>query len=124
MALKITSKSYPHIRNTGGQHEKLDAKALAEALGADLDSNGFTAIEPHQFASLVDQISARLASSGGRPALKGAELRQKIPLTADDWSSLERIAEKLSHRGRKVTPGQVASAMLHERLRRVRKAYR
>ncbi len=57
----------------------------------------------------------RLISSGGRPTLKGAaKKRNKVPFLEDDWDKLKTMAEYYKRKdGITVSPGQVASAIVH-----------
>lgn len=71
------------------------------------------------FASLAENISRQLASSGGRPALEGAVGRKKIPLQSGDWQCLERAVAKLQRQGVRSSAGQVASVLLHEQIERL-----
>lgn len=116
--LKVRSGSFRRIRHTGKTYPKLDAERFAKALGA-ADGARTAHVEgaPRGLYAIRDQLAKRLLSTGGRPSLEGATRRQKIPLTQEDWDALERMAEKLSNRGKTVTPGQVASALVHEGLK-------
>jgi len=118
MAIKVTSKSFSRVRHVGKTQPKIDATLVAAALGAAVEHAGSFAA-PNDLQHLASQLANRLRSSGGRPGLQGAQRRPKIPLTPEDWSSLEIIAKQMSRPGRRVSPGQVASALLHERLLRV-----
>jgi hypothetical protein len=71
------------------------------------------------FASLAENISRQLASSGGRPALEGTVGRKKIPLQSGDWQCLERAVAKLQRQGVRSSAGQVASVLLHEQIARL-----
>jgi hypothetical protein len=71
------------------------------------------------FASLAENISRQLSSSGGRPALEGAVGRKKIPLQSGDWQCLERAVAKLHRQGVRSSAGQVASVLLHEQIERL-----
>lgn len=70
---------------------------------------------------LAERISARLASTGGRPGLHGATHKPKIPIDPARWAALARLAETVSGLcGRSVTPGQVAGHLLSMSVDRVR----
>ena len=118
MAIKVTSKTVSRIGHVGKTQPKVDPKAMAAALGAEAEDAAFLP-PPHELQHVARQLADRLESRGGRPGLEGAERRQKIPLTSEDWSSLERIARRLSRPGHRVSPGQAASALLHEKLQEV-----
>ena len=65
-------------------------------------------------------LNRRLRSSGGRPSLEGASRRQPIPMTQDDWRTLQGLSQRLSAAEQKVSPGQVASQLLHQTLKGLR----
>src|SRR6185436_15363575 len=54
---------------------------------------------PTELLALRRALSRALRSNGGRPALKGAGRRQKIPMTDSDWNELEGLARSLSETG-------------------------
>ncbi|MCI0378206.1 MAG: hypothetical protein L0215_11420 [Gemmataceae bacterium] len=57
-------------------------------------------------------MAKRLLSAGGRPGLKGANRRTKIPLGDHEWKSLERLAKSMSKPGFSPSAGQVASMLV------------
>ena len=116
--IKVASDSFRRIRHTGKTYPKVDAERFADVIGAgDVTRGAQLGGAPHGLHAIRNQLAERLLSTGGRPSLAGATRRQKIPLTPQDWEALERIAERLSERGNPVTPGQVASALVHEGLK-------
>ena len=117
--IKGTSRAYRGIRHSGKRSPKVDGKQLAQALGADevSTSTNVDVGSSIDMYALRERLAERLLSTGGRPSLRDASRRQKIPLTGEDWESLERIAEQLSEPGRTITAGQVASTLVHEGLR-------
>lgn len=103
------------IKNTG-LTRRVDSKAVAKALGAKKIGIGIdTRRGPISLFSLRQFLIGRLRSSGGRPALIGTtRKRKKIPLFAEDWGKLEKMAEYYREKeGISVTPGQIASALIH-----------
>ena len=71
-------------------------------------------------AALRSELLARLRSSGGRPGLRGATRRPKIPVEPADWARLNKAARRLSREwGRSLTAGQLASQLLRDKLREV-----
>ncbi len=104
------------IRNTGPARRRVHSKALAETLGAEKVGTRVHARQgPVSLFALRRFLVDRLRSSGGRPALTGTTgRRSKIALLAGDWEKLEKIAEYYREKERiNVTPGQVASALIH-----------
>lgn len=115
MAIKVTSKTFAALRHVGKMQPTIDANTVATALGARIEHVGSFA-PPHDLRHIAAQVACRLRSTGGRPGLLGVRRHPKIPLTQEDWSSLIVIASRMSRSGRRVSPTQVASALLHERL--------
>ncbi|MBI5525277.1 MAG: hypothetical protein HY897_03010 [Deltaproteobacteria bacterium] len=61
---------------------------------------------------LRDWIQERLASSGGRPTLKGLEVVRKVRFSKRSWRELNDIARLWSRGGMPVSPSQVATSIL------------
>ena len=107
------------IKNTGPTKRRVDAKAVAGALGAKkVGMRIDTRRGPISLLALRQFLANQLRSSGGRPALTGtAGRRKKIPLLAGDWDMLEKIARYYKEKeGINVSPGQIASALIHTNL--------
>lgn len=117
--LKVTSDPFRGLRHTGTTQPEVSPKEVARALGAQaVRTTAGVSGSPPSLQAIRADIAGRLLSTGGRPSLVGATLRQKIPLTPADWASLEQIARRLSEPAHRLTAGQVASALIHERLAR------
>ena len=116
--VKVTSPSFRRIRHSGKTHPKVRPQEVAQALGAQEVEQVSVGGSPHALHAIRADIANRLLSTGGRPSLVGTTRRQKIPLMPEDWTALERIADELSEPGHRITAGQVASALVHERLAR------
>lgn len=116
--VRVTSVSVPRVRHTGRTLPKVNPTEVARALGAEQVENlgGGAVGSPHALFAIREEIAKRLLSTGGRPSLRGTSRRQKVPLTPEDWSTLERVASELSDDDHRITAGQVASALVHERL--------
>ena len=80
---------------------------------------GQTVQEPNDvLLSIGEEILARLRSTGGRPALRGADCKPKVSLRPADWDALKALASHISRvNGRSVTPSQVAGHLLTSCLR-------
>jgi hypothetical protein len=111
--IKIIGKTQPLIRDTGQAQPLVDPSLIAEALGADEIGNVLDSGNPLSFAALRHELAQRLLSTGGRPALKDTDRRQKIPLSDDDWTRLCELAQRVSDLDARPAPAQVASALLH-----------
>jgi hypothetical protein len=108
------------IRATEPTLKRVDAQAVAEALGAEpLPGRLVGSLGPITLYALRSELFRRRQSSGGRPAIEGADVRAKIPLAEQDWARLERIADSLSTEGFSPSAGQVASLLLSAALRSV-----
>lgn len=110
------------VKNTGPTRRRVDPKVVAKALGADrAGMRTETRRGPISLFALRQFLVDRLRSSGGRPALVGTTgRRSKIPLFAGDWDKLEEIARYYRERERiNVTPGQIASALIHTNISRM-----
>ena len=60
-----------------------------------------------------------LQSTGGRPALLGAESHVKIPKITSDWALLEKLANRSNDLRLKPSPAQIAAMILHLALDRI-----
>mgnify|MGYP001560557093 CR=1 FL=1 len=117
--IKVKGKTLPKVRDTSRTLDRVDGADIAEALGAQaMDTPGLKAQGPVALFGLRQALAARLRSTGGRPSL-GVSRRQKIPLDDADWDLLCKLAEILADDESRPTPGQVASELLHQRLRQV-----
>ncbi len=121
MTDRIETKTTTHRIKTESTARRIDPAMVAEKLGAMVVSAGPSLRQsPVALLALRRDLFARLESSGGRPALAGATRRQKIPLPEADWRQLERLSAALQSTDLRVSPGQVASMLLHTALRWVR----
>jgi hypothetical protein len=59
--------------------------------------------------ALRAEIMRRLVSHGGRPRVEGTDQRVKIPVSDQDWHTLETLATSLAAKGFAPSAGQVAS---------------
>ena len=105
------------IKDIGPTQRQVDFKVVAEGLGAeDMGVTTDTGQGPISLFALRRFLIERLRSSGGRPALvaNGRKRRNKISLPDEDWIKLEIIAKYYQQKdGIKVSPGQIASALIH-----------
>ncbi len=109
------------INDVGKSVRKVSPETVARELGATLTYEWIATRQgPVNLLALRQEILNRLESTGGRPKLAGTDRRQKIPLKDSDWHQLERLAALLRGPGLNVTAGQIASALLHSVLHRVR----
>ncbi len=91
---------------------RLTPADVALALGAEVvgqvpeDGNPFTAFLVRQ------RLVERLRSTGGRPALSGADIRPKVPMKTEQWRALEEIAKDAETDVFHPTAAQVAAILI------------
>jgi len=97
-------------------HEEFANALGAEETGITID----TRRNPISLFSLRQFLVKHLRSTGGRPKLEGTEkMRNKISFFQDDWRKLEKIANYYKKEGVNVSPGQVASVLIHNQIRKI-----
>lgn len=64
-----------------------------------------------------EHLQSRMASSGGRPTIKDAEIQRKVRFSKKDWEDLGLIAKSFKKKSRiSISPAQVAGSILEETL--------
>jgi hypothetical protein len=118
--IRVKTKTLPKVQVGGPTLGRVDSSVVADALGAQgLETSVSTKQGPIALFGLRQALVERLRSSGGRPGL-GISRRQKIPLDEADWELLCKLSEMISNDETHPTSGQIASELLHQRLRQVR----
>jgi hypothetical protein len=74
---------------------------------------------PVALLTIRDALMQRLRTTGGRPALSGGGPRQRVQVSVEDWQSIIDIASHVAVGRHKVSPAQVASALIHLALERI-----
>jgi hypothetical protein len=74
---------------------------------------------PAMLLAVRDALMDRLRSTGGRPALSGDGLRQRVHVSAQDWQRIADIADHVEVGRHKPSPAQVASVLIHLALKRI-----
>jgi hypothetical protein len=99
---------------------RIEPEELAAALGANPSGAPCQSdMDPIALAEFGTQLINRLRSSGGRPALEGAQVNCRVPLSAEDLDALGKIICQIEQTlGTKPTVGQLASVMLRAQLSR------
>src|SRR5258708_22875831 len=115
MVLRKTTHVRP-VRHTGSRVRRVDPKRVTQALGAVAQQAPTITGSLLTATALRQEVFARLTSSGGRPGLDAATIRPKVPMTPEDWTSLEQLAKAFAAKGVKTTPSQVASAIIHKHI--------
>lgn len=105
------------IRDVGPVQRRVNPKVITKALGAEKVGIEVSIKQgPISLFSLRQFLVSRLRSTGGRPTLVGIakKRRNKISIFDEDWHKLEDLAEYCKEKeGINVSPGQIASALLH-----------
>jgi hypothetical protein len=119
--IRVSGPTQPRIETHGKVQPHVDAAQVAAALGGEriegqIDGNP----SPVTLYALRSELLRRRQSSGGRPGIRDARQRVKIPLSDQDWMELEELAGELSAAGFSPSPGQIASVLLHAAIQSVR----
>lgn len=117
MTKKSMAKSLPKVKVAS----KTLPKVAPKALGAELI---YSVSKPIDLLEIKDTLQALLQSTGGRPGIKSAPKRIKIPKIGADWFQLKIIGVALSNM--KDVPhvpslAQLATIILHLGLSRISK---
>jgi hypothetical protein len=71
---------------------------------------GVTLKEEKHLAYLAEQLKAQLVSTGGRPARRFVTTLRKLPLTEEEWQSLQDTAKMLKEKhGVSASAGQLGA---------------
>jgi hypothetical protein len=120
MAKKIivTGKPARRIEVTGNPKRRIEPEEFAAALGAEpVGEVHASSLDPLALAALGSELIKRLRSSGGRPALADATEICRVPLSAEDIKTLERIVTQLAESsGAKPSVGQLVSVIVRAHL--------
>ena len=115
--IKFVSGVKPGSRITDNsrKRKKLDAGLIEKAFNTRLaaSSRGL------DLFAVREAMGRMLQSSGGRPALLGADAHVKIPKITSDWALLEKLANGSNDLKHKPSPAQVAALVLHLALGRI-----
>jgi hypothetical protein len=65
------------------------------------------------------QLRELLTSRGGRPGLRHATLRQRVPMRPEDWAVCVEIARQLADEKFAPTPSHVAAVLITARLQEI-----
>ena len=120
--IKDISASQKTIRDISSPQKEINPDGIAKSLGAEKTGISLDKKQgPVSLFFLRQFFIDRLQSTGGRPALVGSKRRRnKIPLFTKDWIKLKKIAKLYKEKqGINVSPGQIASALIHEDILRM-----
>ena len=119
--IETTPSTVQRIETTPSTVRRLDPDEVAKALGAEPCGEKLPShLGPITRHAVRLELFRRLQSQGGRPGLVGNNLRTKIPLSDQDWHTLEELARQFAaETGLSPSPGQVGSVLLSLALRAV-----
>jgi hypothetical protein len=119
--ITTTGPAQSRIRTTGNGQPHIDHAQVAAVLGAE-PVEGTIQGNPGVVAlyALRSELLRCRQSNGGRPGIAGTSQRLKIPLSDQDWTELEGLADQLSEAGFAPSPGQIASVLLHAAIQSVK----
>lgn len=118
--VEVSEPTVRRIVDTGSKQRRIEPQRVAEALGAEGTSVVLPAVQgPFTLFAIREALVNAIQSPRGRPAIKGATRRQKIPLREEEWNQLCQLAESLRKAGVKTTAGQLASILLHKALQQL-----
>ena len=103
------------ITDTSRKRKKLDAGLIEKAF----DTRPAASSRGLDLFAVREAMGRMLQSSGGRPALLGADAHVKIPKITSDWALLEKLANGSNDLRHKPSPAQVAAMVLHLALGRI-----
>ncbi len=109
------AKKGSRISDTSRKLPKLDAAVFEKAFNAQPSGSS----RGLDLFALREAMGKMLQSTGGRPALIGAQAHVKIPKIASDWALLEKLADGSNDLKHKPSPAQVAAMVLHLALGRI-----
>jgi hypothetical protein len=98
--------SEPHTRR------RITPEEIEKGLGAERAGIVPSGGSPISGYAVRQELFRRLRSTGGRPALDGANLRPKIPMRQLQWKKLAALAERVESDGFHPSPAQLASIIL------------
>ena len=120
MAKKVidTGKTARRIEATDRPARRIEPAEFAAALGAEPVGEPHSPnLDPLSLAALGSELIKRLRSSGGLPALADATEICRVPLSAEDVKTLERMVAQLEPRGARPSVGQLVSVIVRAHLR-------
>lgn len=122
--INIVGASPRKIEVVDQPKRRIAPEELAAALGANPTGQPVPRnLDPIALAELGTQLVHRLRSSGGRPALADATVNCRVPLSAEDVKTLERMLAHIgASTGVKPSVGQLASVIVRLHLNALKTA--
>jgi len=75
---------------------------------------------PLDWSSIAREFETRLISHGGRPTDPRWDIQRLVPLNSKTWERLKKTAGKISVRGNRLSPAQLASVLIEKALNQLR----
>ncbi|MBI5518311.1 MAG: hypothetical protein HY909_31360 [Deltaproteobacteria bacterium] len=118
--VKVKGSTLPRVRTEARALDRVAHSVLAEALGAEA-----TELRPREpqgpvaLLALRQEFASRPRPSPGSPD-PAQPLPREIPVSEADWALLCALSEAMEGGDPRLTPGQLASSLLRERLAELR----
>jgi hypothetical protein len=118
---KLSDKARNHLKLTGrtARSRLKNVSRKPRAIATQDVVAAFDTRAPAMLLAVRDALMDRLRSTGGRPALSGDGLRQRVHVSAQDWQRIADIADHVEVGRHKPSPAQVASVLIHLALKRI-----
>jgi protein AroM len=111
--LVTTDKKRPRLEIVEPRtRRRITPQEIEAGLGAERFGNVPSGGSPMSAYAVRRELFRRLRSTGGRPALDGAEIKPKIPMRRSEWKKLEELARRVEARNFHPTAAQLASVLL------------
>jgi hypothetical protein len=116
--ITVTGKRARRIEVTGKPQRRIELSKVAAALGAEPTGEAHASgVDPVALAAMGGAVIKRLRSTGGRPTLADATEICRVPLSADDLKSLQKVTDAIERStGKKPSVGQVVGVIVREYL--------
>jgi hypothetical protein len=110
--MRFAERIEPIIHDTSETEPRIDADAVAAALGSETCESIAAGLGPVSLLAVRQELFRRLQSTGGPADLEGASRWVKVPVSDEQWQRLEELAAEVSQSGFAPSAGQVATVLL------------
>lgn len=111
--LVVTDKPKPRLEVVEPRtRRRIKPEEIEKGLGAERAGTVPSGGSPMSAYAVRQKLFRRLRSTGGRPALDGADLKPKIPMRQSQWKKLAQLAKRVESDSFHPTPAQLASVIL------------
>ena len=111
--LVVTDSPRPRLEIAEPQtRRRITPEEIEQSLGAERAGAVPSGGSPLSAYAVRQELFRRLRSTGGRPALDGADIKPKIPMRQSQWKKLETLARRAGSDSFHPTPAQLASVIL------------